>query len=76
MKVLQRKPVREEKKPQTPMWVPAWVKRELDFGPGDESEWFIGEDDNGKRFGGLSRRIPKEKEGEGEEKMGEEDGEK
>lgn len=74
MKVLQRKPVREEKKPQIPMWVPAWVKRELGFKrPGDE-EWFIGEDDNGERFGGLRRRIPK-KEGEGEEKTGEEDGE-
>ena len=76
MKVLQRKPVREEKEPQMPMWVPAWVKRGVGFTHGDESEWYIMEDDDGTKFGAL-RRIPKEKEGEekkGEE--GEEDGEK
>ena len=72
MKVLQRKPVREEKKPQIPMWVPAWIKRELGLESAEECDWFIGEDDEGKRFGGL-HRIPK-KEEEGEEKMGE-DGE-
>ena len=75
MKVVQRKPGREEKKPQMPMWVPAWVKRELGFGPGDDCDWFIGEDDKGERFAGL-RRIPKEKEGEGEEKKGEGEEEK
>ena len=74
MKVVQRKAVRKEKKPQVPMWVPAWVKRELSIGPRDESDWFIGEDDNGERFAGL-RRIPKEKEGEEEKgEEGEEEG--
>ena len=76
MKVVHRKPVREGKKPQMPMWVPAWIKNELGFLPGDEADWFIGEDDNGVKFGGV-QRIPK-REGEEEEKREgeeEEDGE-
>lgn len=63
MKVVQRKPVKEEKKAQIPMWVPAWIKAELGFERPGEEEWFIGEDDNGERFGGL-RKIGEEKKGE------------
>ena len=70
MKVVQRKPAREEKKPQIPMWVPAWIKRELGLESVEECDWFIGEDDNGKRFAGLQRIQKKEGE-EGEEKKGE-----
>ena len=72
MRVVQRIPVREEKKPQMPMWVPAWIKDAMGFKSIEEAEWFIGEDDNGKPFGGVQRIQKKEGE-EGEEK-GEEDG--
>ena len=67
MKVVQRKPAREEKKPQIPMWVPAWIKRELGLESAEECDWFIGEDDKGKRFAGLQRIPKKEGEDKGEE---------
>jgi len=72
MKVVQSKPEKPGKKPQIPMWVPAWVKNELGFKPGDEPIWFIGEDDDGKKFGGVFRRARGEKAEGGEKEGGEE----
>ena len=72
MKVVQRKSVRGIKV-RIQINIPAWVYKELGFELGDDHDWILLEDDNGKRMVALIR-VPKEEEEEGEEKKGEEEG--
>lgn len=66
MKVIEKKKVKEVKVAVN-ITVPAWIKNDLGFKPGDEAEWFLLETDDGETVGCL-RRIPTKTKGEEEEK--------